>query len=101
MSQQDLSHRRQRVPLVQPGWACTQEDTRQPPLPGHGVGGRSRVDRVHVEARQRRVAAVDHDRTEGDADALEIGMDLKLAIVPFRTDPDGTEIMTYAFEPVR
>jgi len=56
-----------------------------------GVGLVQLGDDVKVEARL----------TEGDADALEIGMDLKLAIVPFRTDPDGTEIMTYAFEPVR
>ncbi len=56
-----------------------------------GVGLVQLGDEVKVEARL----------TEGDANKLEIGMDLRLAIVPFRTDPDGTEIMTYAFEPVR
>ncbi len=37
--------------------------------------------------------------TESDPGKLRIGMDVRLAVVPFRTDPDGTEIMTYAFEP--
>jgi hypothetical protein len=27
-------------------------------------------------------------------------MEVELAIVPFRTDEDGTEVMTYAFRPV-
>jgi len=29
------------------------------------------------------------------------GMDLELVIVPFRTDEDGTEVMTYAFRPIQ
>ena len=31
---------------------------------------------------------------------LEFGMEVELVIVPFRTDDDGTEIVTYAFQPV-
>ena len=27
-------------------------------------------------------------------------MEVELAIVPFRTDDDGTEVMTFAFAPV-
>jgi uncharacterized OB-fold protein len=30
---------------------------------------------------------------------VRIGMDLELAIVPLRTDPDGTEVLMYAFGP--
>ncbi len=37
--------------------------------------------------------------TEPDPAALEIGMPMRLVIVPFRTEPDGTEVMTYAFAP--
>ncbi len=32
---------------------------------------------------------------------VEIGMELELTFVPFTTDPDGTEVVAYAFGPVR
>ncbi len=32
---------------------------------------------------------------------LRIGMPLELAVVPFRTDPDGTLVTTFAFRPLR
>jgi uncharacterized OB-fold protein len=38
--------------------------------------------------------------TEPDATRLAIGMEMELVIVPFRTDPDGTEVTTYAFAPM-
>lgn len=56
----------------------------------YGVGLVQLGDDVKVESRL----------TEADPDQLTIGMELRLVIVPFRTDDDGTEIMTYAFEPV-
>jgi uncharacterized OB-fold protein len=34
-----------------------------------------------------------------DRDDVRIGMDLELTIVPLRTDPDGTEVLMYAFQP--
>jgi uncharacterized OB-fold protein len=37
--------------------------------------------------------------TEPDPARLAIGMPVRLVIVPFRREPDGTEVMTYAFEP--
>lgn len=46
-------------------------------------------DGVRVESR-----LVDLDRDE-----VRIGMELELRIVPFRTDPDGTEVLAYAFGP--
>ena len=30
---------------------------------------------------------------------LRIGMDLELAIIPFRTDADGNDVVTFAFRP--
>jgi uncharacterized protein len=57
----------------------------------YGVGLVQLGDEVRVEARL----------TESDPQALDFGMEVELAIVPFRTDDDGTEIMTYAFRPVR
>jgi uncharacterized OB-fold protein len=37
--------------------------------------------------------------TEPDPAKLAIGMPMRLVIVPFRTDADGTEVVTYAFAP--
>jgi uncharacterized OB-fold protein len=37
--------------------------------------------------------------TESDPSRLTIGMEMGLVLVPFRTDPDGTEVLTYAFQP--
>ncbi|WP_426573982.1 Zn-ribbon domain-containing OB-fold protein [Aquihabitans sp. McL0605] len=55
-----------------------------------GVGLVQLGDEIRVEARL----------TEADPEQLRIGMEVRLVIVPFRSDPDGTEIMTFAFEPV-
>ena len=56
----------------------------------YGVGLVQLGDEVRVEGRL----------TESDPEVLRIGMDVRLVIVPFRTDPDGIEVVTYAFEPV-
>ena len=55
-----------------------------------GVGLVQLGDEVRVEARL----------TESDPERLRIGMEMELVIVPFRTESDGTEIMTFAFAPV-
>jgi uncharacterized protein len=56
----------------------------------YGMGMVQLGDEVRVEGRL----------TEGDAAQLRIGMEVEVVVVPFRTDPDGTEVMTYAFAPV-
>lgn len=56
----------------------------------YGVGLVQLGDEVRVEARL----------TESDPARLAFGMALELAIVPFRVDEDGTEVVTYAFRPV-
>lgn len=38
--------------------------------------------------------------TEPDPSKLRIGMEMELRIVPFATDVDGNEILTFAFAPV-
>lgn len=55
-----------------------------------GVGLVQLDDVVRVEVRL----------TEADPEKLRIGMEVQLAIVHFRTDPDGTEVVIPAFEPV-
>lgn len=54
-----------------------------------GVGLVQLDDVVRVEGRL----------TESDPATLDFGMDVELAIVPFYTDEEGNEIMTFAFAP--
>lgn len=54
-----------------------------------GVGLVQLGDEVRVEARL----------TEADPEVLEFGMEVELVAVPFRTDDDGTEVVTFAFAP--
>jgi uncharacterized OB-fold protein len=54
-----------------------------------GVGYVELPGQVRVEARL----------TESDPARLEIGMDMSLVLVPLTTDPDGTEVVTFAFAP--
>ncbi len=81
-------------------WTWTTQDF----LPKHPYGGTETEadfggfvlgyvelpDGVRVESR-----LVDVTRHE-----VHIGMEVELAIVPLRTDPDGTEVLMYAFRPV-
>ena len=56
----------------------------------YGVGIVQLGDVVRVEGRL----------TEADVAELRIGMEVELVVIPFRTDPDGTEVLTFAFAPV-
>jgi uncharacterized protein len=38
--------------------------------------------------------------TEADPEDLSIGMEMELVVLPFRTDDDGNEVVTFAFRPV-
>ena len=55
-----------------------------------GVGLVQLADEVRVEARL----------TEHDPSRLRFDMPVELVIVPFCTDDDGNDVMTFAFEPV-
>jgi uncharacterized OB-fold protein len=37
--------------------------------------------------------------TEPDPERLAIGQPMRLTLVPYTTDPDGTEVLTFAFAP--
>ena len=56
-----------------------------------GVGLVQLGDVVRVEGRL----------TESDPEKLQFGMDVELTFIPFATDADGNEIVTFAFEPVQ
>ena len=55
-----------------------------------GIGYVELTDEVKVETRL----------TEADPDRLAQGMEMELVVVPFGTDDDGNEVMTFAFQPV-
>ena len=80
-------------------WAWTTQSF-PPPPPYNGPGGKDFVPfgvgyvelggEIKVEARL----------TENDPDKLAHGMEVELVLVPFRTDDDGNEVVTFAFAPV-
>jgi uncharacterized OB-fold protein len=80
-------------------WAWTTQDFPPPSPPYTGPTGRDFVpfgvgyvslpDEVKVESRL----------TESDPAALTNGMEMELVVVPFRTDDDGNEVVTFAFRP--
>ncbi len=59
-------------------------------FPGYLVGYVELPEGVRVIARLVEVERAD----------VHIGMELELVLVPFTTDPDGTEVVAYAFRPV-
>ena len=81
-------------------WAWTTQDFPPPSPPYTGPTGRDFVpfgvgyvelpDEVKVETRL----------TETDPEVLTAGMEMELVLVPFRTDDDGNEVVTFAFRPV-
>lgn len=80
-------------------WAWTTQDypPPSPPYAGptddafHPFGlGYVDLDEVKVEARL----------TEADPDRLAQGMEMELTVVPFRTDDEGNEVVSFAFRPV-
>jgi len=55
-----------------------------------GVGLVQLGDVIRVEGRL----------TENDPAKLEFGMEVELTMIPFTTDDEGNELMTFAFQPV-
>jgi uncharacterized OB-fold protein len=80
-------------------WAWTTQDFPPPSPPYAGPTGKDFVpfavgyvelpDEVKVETRL----------TERDPSVLAHGMAMELVIVPFRTDDDGNDVVTFAFAP--
>ena len=46
------------------------------------------------------VIRVEGRLTENDPEKLQFGQQVELTMVPFATDDDGNEIVTFAFQPV-
>ena len=80
-------------------WAWTTQEFPPPSPPYAGPAGNDFVPfgvgyvelgDVKVEARL----------TEHDPSVLEHGMEMELVLVPFRTDDEGNDVVTFAFRPV-
>jgi uncharacterized OB-fold protein len=81
-------------------WAWTTQEFPPPSPPYAGATGDAFVPygigyvelggEVRVEARL----------TESDPERLRTGTEMELVVVPFRTDDDGNEVVTFAFQPV-
>jgi uncharacterized OB-fold protein len=54
------------------------------------------VGYVEFDGQARVQGRIDTD----DLDALEIGMEMEVVVIPFMDDDDGNEVVTYAFRPV-
>ena len=81
-------------------WAWTTQDYPPPSPPYAGPTGKDFVPfglgyvelggEVKVEARL----------TESDPDRITTGMEMELTVIPLRTDEEGNEVVTFAFQPV-
>lgn len=90
----------QRVPLLPVGelwsWTIQRFRPKSPPYTGpeafepYAIGYVELPGQVIVETRLANV----------DFDALRIGAPYRVTVIPFARDPDGTQVLTYAFEPV-
>ena len=77
-------------------WTAQEPPPPEPPYTGptgaafvpYGVGYVELADGVRVETRLTK------------PDGLAIGLDMELVLIPFRTDSDGNEVVTFAFRPV-
>jgi len=80
-------------------WAWTTQNFPPPSPPYAGPTGKDFVpfglgyvelgDEVKVETRL----------TEADPESLKTGMEMELVLIPLRTDDEGNEVVTFAFQP--
>ena len=80
-------------------WAWTTQDFPPPAPPYTGPTGADFVPFAVGYVELPGELEVEARLTAGP-DELVPGMEMELAVVPFRTDDDGTEVVTFAFRPV-
>ena len=81
-------------------WAWTTQDFPPPSPPYAGPTGKAFVPFAVGYVELPGEVKVEARLTETDPSVLEIGMEMELALVPFRTDDEGNEVVTFAFTPV-
>jgi len=82
-------------------WAWTVQDFPPPSPPYSGPAGKAFVPFGVGYVELGGEVKVESRLTESDPAALRTGMDMELVLVPFRTDDDGNEVVTFAFRPLR
>jgi uncharacterized OB-fold protein len=81
-------------------WAWTTQEFPPPSPPYRGASGDAfrpyGVGYVELDGEVK----VETRLTETDPAILSAGMEMELVVVPFRTDDDDNEVMSFAFRPV-
>ena len=81
-------------------WAWTTQEFAPPSPPYSGPTGADFVPFAVGYVELPGEVKVESRLTECDQDSLTNGMEMELVVVPFRTDDDGNEVVTFAFRPV-
>jgi uncharacterized protein len=81
-------------------WAWTTQGFPPPSPPYRGATGRDFVPFGVGYVELPGEVKVESRLTESDPDVLVPGMEMELVLVPFGTDDDGNEVVTFAFRPV-
>ena len=81
-------------------WAWTTQDFPPPSPPYAGPSGKDFVPFGVGYVELPGEVKVETRLTTADPDVLRDGMEMELTLVPFRTDADGNEVVTFAFRPV-
>ena len=80
-------------------WAWTTQDFPPPSPPYTGPTGKEFVPFAVGYVELPGEVRVETRLTEHEPAALAHGMQMELVVVPFRTDDDGNEVVTFAFAP--
>ena len=81
-------------------WAWTTQEFPPPSPPYSGPAGNDFVPFGVGYVELPGDVKVETRLTESDSHALVPGMEMELVLVPFRTNDDGDEVVTFAFRPV-
>jgi uncharacterized OB-fold protein len=81
-------------------WAWTTQDFQPPSPPYTGPTGGDYTPFAVGYVELPGEVKVESRLTESDPEKLVLGMEMELVVVPFRTDDDGNEVVTFAFRPV-
>jgi uncharacterized OB-fold protein len=81
-------------------WAWTTQEFPPPSPPYTGPSGKDFVPFAVGYVELPGEVKVETRLTDADPAVLTPGTEMELVLVPFRTDDDGTEVVTFAFRPV-
>ena len=82
-------------------WAWTTQSFPPPSPPYTGPSGKEFVPFGVGYVELPGEVKVETRLTSADPAVLRPGMEMELVLVPFRTDSDGNEVVTFAFRPVQ